>query len=102
MYTINYICTRPDTNIPFYHDSAEAAEAIAALESIRSSFDGLVYTNNVSQDGLTYTASYVYDSKDLNDQFMQDFYSQYPTFIVDRNAYYSSNNHTLNMEVINA
>lgn len=100
MLTVNFTCTRPDTSVPFYHDSVQAADSINFLTSLRNSVPGVNYSSSMSEDGLTYLAAYIFDDASIEVQFTTALLTQYPSFLTDRDEYYSLNGHILISQII--
>lgn len=97
MFTITWIYERPNITVPFYHESSDDARAAQEQFAQLRENSGLVtnYETSMSEDGLSYTSVWTYES--INDflEFSKLVRTVAPTHFRIRNNYITDNSHKL-------
>lgn len=94
-YILRFKWTRPDTSNPFFYELQDTD--ISFLEQLKNS-QLLNHSREFSPDGLSYTATYTFESKQAKNLFKITLLSQYPGFLTKRNNYCLSVGHELVVE----
>ncbi len=100
MYKVIWIFKRPDTSVPFFHDSSAASDYKAAFTKLETSPTSLITNRQPVVTDQLYLDQVTFDSKSTYQQWLNSFLTEAPNAIIERNKYVLENNHELLVKII--
>lgn len=88
------VIKRPDKSVPFYYaEKVLDKRYISFLEEAKKIKDVVQTDNKVSQDGLTWVTTMVFEDDKKRDKYIKDFMKKFPHFMEARQNYCDEHNH---------
>lgn len=99
-YRIEFLATRPNTDVPFFYDAPEHAEQMASVDLIREEIaanEGAIeqYSKTYGENQLSCKIEIVFGDPQYWHMYMTQVNTQIPRGIINRNLYFLDHEHTL-------